>query len=270
MFVVLSVKTTLFTLLLISLASISVAQEDKPIKFTLSIQKSINHPESSIALIRTDKNIRWSNDNRISTNTKLIYSLILPITQVSFNYRKHTIQGVHNGETLKEECIFISCFWVSGSFISGLESNEEIHYQIDNNELWIEKPFHIKNINSMSISPLIGLNVIPSKFTIYGTDTQKSRSPILPIPFWGINLEKKLSSTIKIIAKFHHLNYENTDWSVLYKNYQVGIEKRIAKDIDISIGYSKYYLNTEYDKNSIDASFNLSSDSSFIKISTHF
>ena len=59
MFADLSVKTTLFTVLLISLASISIAQEDKPIKFTLSIQKSIHHPEADIEFERTDSNIKW-------------------------------------------------------------------------------------------------------------------------------------------------------------------------------------------------------------------
>ena len=270
MFAALSVKTTLFSVLLISLASISIAQEDKPIKFTISIQKSIHHPQADIEFERTDSNIKWFNDNSISTNSDLIFSSTIPINQINLNYRKHTMRGTHSGEALQEVCILTSCFWASGSLISGLESNDEVHYKIDNNELWIEKPFYIKSFDSLTISPLMGINVIPAKFIIKGENKQESKSATLPIPFWGINLEKQLSNTVKVTIEFHHLNYNGSGWGVLYQNYQVGIEKRMTKNIDISIGYSKYRLNTEFDKYSKDAKFNLSSDSPFIKISTRF
>ena len=85
MFAALSIKTTLFTVLLISLASISIAQEDKPIKFTLSIQKSIHHPEADIEFERTDSNIKWFNDNSISTNSDLIFGSTIPLNQINLN-----------------------------------------------------------------------------------------------------------------------------------------------------------------------------------------
>ena len=264
------INTTLITLLFIVTISTSIAQEDKPIKFTISIQQSINHPKSKIEFERTDSNIKWFDDKNTSANSDLIYGFIVPLNQVNINYRKHTIRGMHNGKALKETCIFISCFWASSSLISGLESNDRMQYKIDNNELWIEKPFYKKNHNSLIVSPIIGINIIPAKFIIIGEGRQEFKSETLSIPFWGVKLEKKLSKTIRVSGEFHHLNYNNSEWGFLYQNYQVGIEKNITKDIDVSIGYSKYRFNTEYKKNSKDAKFDLFSNSPFIKISTHF
>jgi hypothetical protein len=253
-----------------TLASTSIAQEGKPISFTLSIQQSTNHPKANLEFERTDSNIKWFDDKSIIANSDLIYGLTIILNKINLNYRKHTMRGMHDGEALEEMCILTSCFWVSSSLMSGLESNDGMHYIIDNNELWIEKPFYIKSLNSLTISPIIGINITPAKFIITGGGKQESKSVTFPIPFWGVNLEKQLSNTVKVSGEFHHLNYNNSGWGVLYQNYQVGIEKRITKDVDISIGYSKYRLNAEYDKNSKDAKFNLSSDSPFIKISTHF
>ncbi len=87
MFAALSVKTTLFSVLLISLASISIAQEDKPIKFTLSVQKVIHHPQADIEFERTDNNIKWFNDNSLSIDSDLIYGLNIPLNQINLNYK---------------------------------------------------------------------------------------------------------------------------------------------------------------------------------------
>ncbi len=255
---------------LLALTPASIAQEKKPINFTLSVQKLANHPKANIAFERTDNNIKWFDDKSITANSDLIYGLTITLNKINLNYQKHTMQGVQNGETLKETCIFISCFWVSGSLISGLESNNGVYYKIDNNELWIEKPFYIKDLNSLMVSPIIGINITPTKFIITGEGEQESKSATLPIPFWGVKLEKQLFDNIKVTGEFHHLNYNNFEWGVLYQNYQVGIEKRITNAVDIAIGYSKYRLNTKYDKNSKDVEFDLSSSSPFIKISTHF
>lgn len=264
------INTTLITVLFTVPISTSIAQEDKPIKFTLSIQQAINHPKSKIEFERTDSNIKWFDDKNTSVNSDLIYGLSVPFNQMNANYRKHTIRGMHDGKALKEMCIYISCFWVSGSLISGLESNDRMQYTIDNNELWIEKPFYIKNLNSLIVSPIIGINIIPAKFIISGENRQEFKNETLLIPFWGVKLEKKLSNTIKVLGEFHHLNYNNSEWGFLYQNYQVAIEKNITKNIDISIGYSKYRFNTEYNKNSKDAKFDLFFNSPFIKISKHF
>ena len=127
MFAALSVKTTLFSVLLISLASISIAQEDKPIKFTLSVQKAIHHPQADIEFERTDNNIKWFNDNSLSIDSDLIYGLNIPLNQINLNYKKHIMRGIHSGKALQETCILTSCFWVSSSLISGLESNDKVH-----------------------------------------------------------------------------------------------------------------------------------------------
>jgi len=270
MFAALSAKTALFAVLLTTLASISIAQEEGSVKFILSIQKPTSHPNAGIEFERTDSNIKWFNDSVKSIDSSLIYGLTIPINDSNVNYRKHIIQGVHNGEALKKECIFVSCFWVSDSLISGLESNTEVHYQIDNNELWLDKPLHIGNTSSITMSPLVGVNIAPVEFAIYDTDNQESRSITSLIPFWGINLKKQLSNAAKVTAEFHHLNYDGTGWGLLYQNYQIGIERRMTKSVDISMGYSKYRLRAEFDKNSKDAKVNLSSNSPFIQISIHF
>jgi len=270
MLIDLPVKTILFTTLLALLTSSTIAQEEQSIKFTLSIQKSINQPKSAIKFERTDNNIKWFDDSNISTHSDLTYGLIIPLKKIELNYRRHTVQGAHEGEALKEVCIFALCSWASSSLISGLENNEEIHYQMDNNELWIEKPLHIKSLSSITISPLIGINIIPVKFIINNSDDQETKNATLPIPFWGARLEKQLSNSIKITSEFHHLNYDHTDWGVLYQNYQVGIERHLTKNMDISVGYSDYHLNTKYNKNSKDTEFDLSLKTPFIKISTHF
>ena len=100
MFAALSIKTTLFTVLLISLASISIAQEDKPIKFTLSIQKSIHHPEADIEFERTDSNIKWFNDNSLSTNSDLIFGSTIPLNQINLNLFHINIKIQFHGNTL--------------------------------------------------------------------------------------------------------------------------------------------------------------------------
>ena len=261
-------KTYIF-LILMSIGFNTIAQEDiyNP---TLSIQKSFNKPKSTIKFERTDNDIKWFDDKNIFTDDDLIYGLIIPLNYINLNYKRHVAVGVHTGGTLQETCIFLNCFWANTSLLSGLDSNEEVLYKISNNELWIDKPFNIKGTSSITVSPLVGVNVLPVEFVIKGSDRKISKNATLPIPFWGLNIEKKLSKTIKITGEFHHLDYDHGDWRVLYQNYQIGVEKHLTTNMDISIGYSKYHLNTKYGKNSKDVNFDLSLNSPFIKISTHF
>ena len=262
-----SFKAYIF-LMLVSISFNTVAQEDQH-KSTLSIQKLFNKSKSSIEFERTDNDVKWFDDKNIFTDDDLVYGLIIPLNYINFNYRRHAVLGVHTGEALQETCIFLNCFWANKSLLSGLDNNEEVQYKISNNELWLDKPFYVKDLGSI-ISPLVGINILPIDFLDKGSDQQISKNATLPIPFWGINIEKQLSKTIKITGEFHYLDYDHGDWGVLYQNYQIGIEKHLTKNMDVSIGYSKYHLNTKYDKNSKDTEFDLSLNSPFIKISTHF
>jgi hypothetical protein len=262
------IKTYIF-LILTSISFNTIAQEDR-YKPALSIQKLLNKSKSSIEFERTDSNIKWFDDKNIYNDDDLIYGLIIPLNYINFNYKRHVALGTHTGEALQETCIFLNCFWANESLLSELDNNEEVQYKIINNELWLDKPFYIENSGFITISPLIGVNILPIEFVIKGSGQQISKNATLPIPFWGVNIEKQLSKTIKVTGEFRHLNYDHGDWGVLYQNYQIGIEKKLTKHFDISVGLLKYRLNTKYNKNSKDAEFNLSLKSPFFKISTHF
>lgn len=125
-------------------------------------------------------------------------------------------------------------------------------------------------ILSLTVSPFVGVNILPALFTIKGAGEHESRGGILPIPFWGFNLSKKLSDNVKITSEIHHFKYNTPAWGLLYYVYQVGIEKRLSKNFGLSIGYTKRRLHAKYNKNSTDAEFNLDVHSPFITISTHF
>jgi len=257
-------------LVLVSINLNTFAQNDRHNATTLSIQKLFNKSKSSIEFERTDNNTKWFDDKNIFADDNLVYDLIIPLNYFNFNYKRHITLGVHTGKALQERCIFLNCFWANASLLSELDNNEEVQHKVSNNELWIDKPFYIKNTDSITVSPLIGINIMPVEFVTKSSDQQVSKHATLPIPFWGLNIEKQLSKTIKITGEFHHLDYDHGDWSVLFQNYQIGIEKHLAKNMDVSIGYSKYHLNTKYERNSKDVKFDLSLNSPFIKISTHF
>ena len=249
--------------------SAHAAQRDT--SFSLTIQRPLHNYQASIRAERDTPAIRWFDDQPSSRKSVFIELGAQLSENNTLHYRNYTLQGSHQGEASSYRCSgILGCFWISGSILDNLDSNEEIRYRLTNHELWLEHHYPIDFPFNADIAPAVGINLLPASLTVMGGQQQESKQGLLPIPFVGMKLSVPVSQRISLNGEVHHFQFDNGRWGVKFHHLQAGMEFSISDQSTLTIGYMDYRMNLQYQRNGTHAELELPLSTPLIGISTRF
>jgi len=234
----------------------------------LSYQIDFYTEKSSISASKSDVNAKWFDDRPTKTG-RHVYELGLSMPwDMEFVYRYRHIHGVHGGAASAYRCILFFCSWVSSSVITGLNTNDTIEYDIQNNQIWVSKP--IIEFGTLKISGLLGVNIIVANATVSGAGQKEYRKVTAPLPLIGGTFQYPLGTNFDVTGMLQYFQYSNSTVGGHFRDTSVDLNMKISKDLIASLGYGEYLLQINYSKSPTNASIVVPQRAPHIKVTYSF
>lgn len=236
----------------------------------LGIEKVIGQPRSMLLSQHESEPIEWF-DSQVTTDHSLTYDLNLQWPNgFRLDYRSLQLHSEHSGETKQKICLVGSCFWVADSLIKGLEDNDKVLVELDNHAIWISRDYSPAALSNITISPQIGVNILPATLTVSGTGGEERFQSTLPLPFLGIGIRSNLIGESELFGEFHYLSYQNKKWKIGYQQHQIGAELPVNRALSIAIGYSHYQFGVSRHNHTVNTRVKLTQNRPFIRMGIQF